>query len=282
MQFSRPKVLVPLAAVALVAVLTVAACSSGGSTPTSNPIGGNPTSADLASLQRQASALVIGANQQAGIFVDGSGVITATPDVATLYLSVQTQAATVAPARDQAAAAMDAVIKSLRDNGVADKDIKTTYFSIQPIYTSKPHIPPAYPGQTDQVISGYMVSNSVTAKVRDLTKVGKAIDDATKAGGDAIRFNGINFSVDNPKPLETQARDLAFQDAIAKAQQAAKATGVTLGRPISINVTTGSPLKSAPVPLAAARDASGASVTTPIDAGTLDITASVSITFAIQ
>ncbi|MBI3743710.1 MAG: SIMPL domain-containing protein [Chloroflexi bacterium] len=282
MQFSRPKVFIPLVAVALVAVLTAAACSGGGSTSTANPSSGSPPSADLANVQRQASVPVIGNNQQTGIFVDGSGTITVTPDISTLSLGVQAQATTVAQARDQAAAAMDAVAKSLKDNGVADKDIKTTNFSIQPIYTAKPRIPPAFPGQTDQVITGYMVSNSVTAKIRDLAKVGKVIDDATKAGGDAIRFNGINFSVENPKPIETQARDLAFQDAVAKAQQAAKATGVTLGKPISISVQGGSPVRFAPAPLAGRADVAGGFVATPIDAGTLDVTVSVSITFAIQ
>jgi uncharacterized protein YggE len=268
MQSLRARLLVPAAALGAVAVLVVAACSGGSGSNT----GDNSLNTELAaSIQKQLSA---GTGQQTGILVDGSGSVTVTPDLAILYLGVEVQADKVAPARDRAAVAMDAVIKALKDNGVADRDIQTTQFSIQPVYSNQPRTVE----YQAPVIVGYRVSNSLTVKVRDLGKVGKVIDDATVAGGDAIRFNGLSFTMDNPKPLEDQARDLAYQNAIAKAQQAARATGVTLGKPTMISVQGGSPIREF-APAAAKLDVS---VGTPISTGTMDITAYVTISFAIQ
>src|SRR3989337_1617778 len=68
--------------------------------------------------------------QQQGIFVSGSGKVTAVPDIATLRLGIEAQETTVAEAQAQAATAMDQVMTSLTNNGVAKKDIQTQYFNI--------------------------------------------------------------------------------------------------------------------------------------------------------
>ena len=213
--------------------------------------------------------------QQTGIWVDGAGSVTAEPDVANLSFGVEARADTVAPARAEAASAMDAVIASLRANGVADRDIQTSYFSIEPITVYEE----GKNGERTPKIVGYRVVNFATATIREVDNVGSVIDDAAEAGGDAIRINGIGFSVDDPRPLEVEARKLALEDATAKAEQIASVMNVTLGAPIYVSQQGGSPaLFRAAVPEAMfAADAS-----TSISAGEQEISIRVQVVFGIE
>lgn len=171
---------------------------------------------------------VIWSQQQVGLWVTGEGKAKATPDTTLLTLGIEAESATVAQAQQQAANAMDAVMKVLKGKGVADKDIQTQGFSIYPVrrWLEK---------EQREVTTGYRVNNNVTAKIRDLDKVGSTIDAVTQAGGDLTRISGINFLVDDPAPYYKEARDKAVADAIAKAKQMAGASGVMLGRLIYIS-----------------------------------------------
>ena len=215
-------------------------------------------------------------NQQTGIWVSGQGQITLTPDLATLTLGVSAQTASVADAQAQAATAMDKVMKALTDAGVAKNDIQTRYFNIQQVTR--------WDDKTQQqIVIGYAVSNSVIAKLRNMDKVGSTIDAVASAGGDLTRINGIAFSVEKPEKYYTQVRDLAMQDAKAKAQQIAASSGVTLGKPtyVSDNSSSGGVY---PQVSYATKDASmGASVpTTSISAGELTVSLNVQVAYAIQ
>ncbi len=130
-------------------------------------------------------------SQQQGVWVTGLGEVTAVPDIATLRLGIEAQAATVAEARSQAAEAMEKVMTSLKDNGVAEKDIQTQYFNISQV-TEWDRI------KEEEQVVGYRVTNTVTAKIREIDKAGIIIDAAAEAGGDLTRVNGISFSVDDP------------------------------------------------------------------------------------
>jgi uncharacterized protein len=211
-------------------------------------------------------------NQQTGIVVNGQGMVSVTPDIAVLSLGVEAQAATVADAQSQAAAAMAKVMASLKSSGIADKDIQTQYFNISQVtqWDTK--------GQTQTVI-GYRVDNTVTAKIRDLTKAGQIIDAVATAGGDLTRINGINFSLDDSTAANQQAREKAVADAKAKAQQLATLSGVTLGKPNYISESSYTPYPVRTV--TPTMSASGDSVSTPINPGELDITVNVQMTFAI-
>ena len=138
-----------------------------------------------------ASGQITGLNlssQQEGIFVSGAGKATAVPDVATLSLGIEAQAATVAAAQSQAASAMDKVMASLTSNGVAKKDIQTQYFNISRVSR--------WDEKTQEgVVIRYRVTNVVTAKIRNLDKAGSIIDAVAIAGGDLTRINGLSFSV---------------------------------------------------------------------------------------
>ena len=273
----------PLGVVSLVVVLVVASCS-GGSDPTPSPGAGGQldlgagAESVLADLARLTSSAASGSGfQQSGIWVDGSGSVTATPDVAILSFAIETRADTVAPARAEAAVAMDAVIASLRGNGVAERDIKTTSFRIQPITVRQERNGRL---DTETIIVGYRVTNSATAKVRNINSIGPVIDDAVAAGGDAIRVNGISFAVDDPKPLESQARILAVEDALEKARQIAGVAGVTLG-PATLITQQGGVPRAAAFERAAVASLDHPGVT-PISVGETQIIVRVQMAFAIQ
>ncbi len=213
--------------------------------------------------------------QQVGISVSGEGRVAVTPDVAVLRLGVEADASTVAEASAKAATAMTDIMASLKRSGAADKDIRTQNFSIIQLtrWDDK--------GQR-QIVIGYRVSNQVSAKLRDLSKVGAAIDDAAKAGGDLTRVQGISFQVDNPTAAVAQARDLALKNALSKAQQIAEALKVKVGKPLSVSESGGAvPVVEQSVNMRAAAP-SIAAPPTPISPGESEVQTSVYIVFAIE
>ncbi|HJX14045.1 MAG TPA: SIMPL domain-containing protein [Dehalococcoidales bacterium] len=211
-------------------------------------------------------------SQQEGIWVSGEGKVTAVPDVANLRLGIQSQEGTVAEAQGKAAAAMDSVMKSLKGNGVAEKDIQTQTFNIQKVTRWDND-------NQREIVIGYQVTNIVTAKIREVGTTGRVIDAVTIAGGDLTRVDSISFSIDNPAAYYGEARQKAVADAAAKAKQLADVTGVKLGKPtyISENVYVPGPVFRGAMMEAAAP----APVETPISPGEQEITMNVQIAYAI-
>jgi uncharacterized protein len=166
--------------------------------------------------------------QQQGFWVSGTGEITVTPNLAVLWLGVQSQQANVAEALAKASEGMNKVMQSLADSGINPKDIQTGSFNIsQRTRWNEPE-------QSDK-ITGYIVTNMVTVKIRDVNKVGEIIDTSVRAGGDLIRINSLNFSVEEPSEYYKAAREKAIANARAKAEQYAGLTGVTLGKPTYVS-----------------------------------------------
>jgi len=162
-------------------------------------------------------------NQQEGIWVSGRGVVAATPDIASLRLGVEVQAASVAVAQSQAAEAMDEIMDALTGNGVAEKDIQTQYFSIRQVTKWDRD-------KEEEVVVGYRVTNKVNAKIREIDKAGVIIDAVAAAGGDYTRIDSIDFSVDDPSAYYEEAREEAMANAKAKAEQLAKLADGRLGK----------------------------------------------------
>ena len=212
-------------------------------------------------------------SQQEGVWVNGTGKVSAVPDVAILRLGIEAQEASVAEAQSQAAEAMDRVMTSLTGNGVAEKDIQTQYFNI--------HRVTRWDDQKQQeIVIGYRVTNMVTAKIREMDKVGSIIDAVALAGGDLTRIDSIGFSVDDPSAYHEEARQKAVADAEAKAEQLAGLSGVKLGKPIYVSESAYMPptiypqrsyIEAAAAPI----------VETPISPGEMEITLTVQIIYAI-
>lgn len=181
-----------------------------------------------------------------GIRASGQGQVSGTPDLAVLNMGIESFSATVVDARSEAADAMEDVLEVLRDSGIANEDIQTRFFNIHPRYTSRevtrcieksspdnPSEQECFP-QREQIISGYEISNQLTVIVRELEAVSGIIDQVIEAGGNLIRFQGVNFTIENTRSLQEQARAAAVADLMDKAGQLASSAGVELGSLIFI------------------------------------------------
>ena len=210
-------------------------------------------------------------NQTEGIWVSGTGKMSVKPDLATLSVGVEAQEASVSQAQTEASQAMDSVINVIKAQGVEDKDIQTQYFSIQQITR--------YDQPTQQtVVTGYRVTNIVTAKIRNLDSVGTIIDAAARAGGDLTRINGLSFSIEDPARYYDEARTKAVQAAKKTASQLATLNNVTLGKPTFVSEgasTLQSPTKGVTVPSPAPLPE------TPISPGEIEISLTVQIAYEI-
>lgn len=210
-------------------------------------------------------------NQNAGILVTGMGQVQATPDIATLTLGVSSQQATVAAAQNNAATAMNAVMKVLKDKGIADADITTVGFNINPVYDYRNNTP---------TITGYQVTNMITVKIRKISDTSAIIDASATAGGNLIQVNSIGFGVNDPTPYMKQARAAAMADAKDKAGQLATLGGVKLGPPTFITESSGY-YPPSPVYYAAGV-ASAKDIATPISPGETQISVSVTVIYSMQ
>jgi uncharacterized protein YggE len=175
----------------------------------------------------------------------------------------------VSSAMDAASSRQSRVRAALKKAGVADKDLQTSEVSVYPDYDNR--------GRPN----GYRVSETLTAKLRDIKKAGRAIADAVEAGGDEAVVQGVSFSLEDNAGLLDQARDAAYADARAKAERYAQLSGRTLGE-VQLVAETTNPIASQPVPLAydAARSAQAKAL--PIDAGTNEVSVTVTVRWALR
>ena len=238
---------------------------------------GGPSLAELALVRAAA-----GGTSQSGIWVTGQSSVTLEPDLALLNIGVETFAPTVAQARGDAATAMDAIVAVLRARNVEDTDIQTRSFNISPQYEFTEVLQGGV-RTSKRVLVGYRVNNSAAIKIRDLDAVGSIIDEVAAAGGDSTRIDGISFTVDDTEVFADQLREGAVQDALAKAQQFATLTGVSLGQLVFITESGGgSPVvRDLGVESFVVR-AQAAPPPTSIGGGELELRMSVQAVFSIQ
>ena len=219
--------------------------------------------------------------QQSGIWVTGQATVSMEPDLATLNIGVETEAATVAAARDEAATAMAAIVAAVKAYGLSDRDIQTRYFNINPMYEFQ-EVTQLGRRTSQRVLVGYRVNNSASIHIRDLDQVGTIIDDVANAGGNATRINGVSFTVEDPQPFMAKLREAAVQDAIAKAGQFADLTGSVLGRLVFISEVGASAPVVTEVFAARAFAEAAPAAPTSISGGELDLRLSVQAVFEIQ
>ncbi|UOA09051.1 SIMPL domain-containing protein [Methylobacter sp. S3L5C] len=225
------------------------------------------------SLISFAQAEGIDHNRPHSIQVNGMGRVSIAPDKADLTLAIEIQAKSAEIARDQAGATMAALLKAIKESSVADKDIQTHQVSLYPIYKQ----------DAANKINGYQLANSVTICVRDISKVSTIIDSAITAGGNAVRLQTINFAIDNPEAALAQAREKAYSNAHAKAEQYAKLAGITLGR--IMHITEGNSMPPMPVPYAemsVMRKATSTDNSTPIQAGEQEVSVTAEVIFGTE
>jgi hypothetical protein len=203
------------------------------------------------------------------ITMNGHGEVRRAPDLATISMGVTTQAEMAAAALDANSQTMQVMLSALKQTGIADNDVQTTDFLVQPRLDYGNNT-----GQPPKTV-GYDVTNQVTVTVRDLSALGAILDKAVQSGSNQV--SGISFSVKNPESALDEARQKAVADAVRKAEVYAAAAGVRLGRIMSISESTAMP---GPVPMRArAMDAAAAP---PIAAGEQTLGLDVTINWEIQ
>ena len=257
------------------------ACANEGATE--NPQSGVPEAMEIAaSGTEMAAAATQESVAGSGIWVNGQATVTVEPDLVLLNIGVEAIAETVAEARAEAADAMDAVVAAVKVHGLEDQDVQTQSFNIWPRY-EYPEVTSGGTRTRKQVLVGYTVSNSARIKIRDADAVGTIIDSVTEAGGDATRIDGINFSIEDPKPFMTQLREEAVLDAIDKAEHLASLTGVEVGNLLFIGeVGAGSPREQPFMVESMGMARAVSDSATSISGGELQLSLNVQAAFSIQ
>ena len=194
------------------------------------------------------------------ITVTGNGTVNVTPDRASFNFGVTTQAATAAGALSRNASQARAIIAALKKAGVDSSDIQTTQVSLWPQTSND-----------GTRITGYQASNSVQATAA-LGSSGALVDAAVRAGANNV--DGPNLDTAAKSALYDQALKRSLVDAKGKAEAIADGAGLTLGAVLKVQEGGG----SLPVPMLAEAKASGSAV--PIEAGTQQIQASVTVTYS--
>lgn len=202
----------------------------------------------------------------AGVEVQGVGTATGTPDVLHVTIGVETAASTVADALGSANDAAGKVLGALRKAGVADDDVQTRNV----------HLYPRYDGD-GQDITGYTAGQDLDVALRRLDTAGATISAVVDAGGNAARLQGVSYELDDDAALQSTARELAYADARAKAEQYAKLAGRELGDVVLVREEV---TPSGPVAMAA-DSAMATSSAVPIAPGTTDVTVTAQVRWSL-
>lgn len=211
------------------------------------------------------------------ITVSGTGSVTTTPDEVIISVGVETTHTDPITAQQENAQKTGAVIDALKGLGIASEDIKTSGYYM---YSRTP--------DDDSIFSGskevYVVTNTVTITYNDVSRAGEIIDTAVMSGANNV--NSVRFTISDEKAQSLRAKALIA--AVAQAKSDANTLAGALG--VTITGVQDATTYGSSTPMVYANDlASGAmmekavaSVPTPIEAGTLDVTATVNIVYAIQ
>jgi uncharacterized protein YggE len=211
------------------------------------------------------------------ISVSGEGEAAAAPDMALISLTVLREADTARVALDANTKAMAEVLTAMKAAGIAEKDLQTSGFSIQPRYV----YPDANTNPNESPkISGYGVINTLGVRIRDLSKVGEILDQSVTLG---VNQGGeIQFVRDDSTMVMEEARKKAVENALAKAKTITSAAGVGLGRILDMSEQSFQP---GPIPMMRAEMAmakSADAVAVPIATGENSYRVTVNVTFEIK
>ncbi len=204
------------------------------------------------------------------VTVSGEASRAVEPSLAETRAGVITQGKSAREASDANARTMTAVLASLQEAGVEPKDIQTSRFAVQPLFTRQQQEGRSEPPR----ITGYQVSNNVSVRIRDIGKLGEIFDRLLAAGANTIY--GVEFQVpENPKLLDA-VRTAAIEDGKRKAELYAQAAGVQLGRVFAITEN------SVSVPRPMMRAAATPQSATPTSPGEEVLRVSVTVTFELS
>jgi hypothetical protein len=202
------------------------------------------------------------------ITVNATAMVERQPDRARLRIAVVSEGATASAASQANANLMTQVITALRDNGIAGDAVRTTSLQIHPQYARSQ-------GDAPRII-GYSATNMVEATIDSIARIG-AITDAVISAG-ANRIAGVSFELTNPDAARAEALTRAMGKARLEAEAIAAAAQRTLGPVLTVAVEPdhGMPMFRG---FDTARAEMAQAVETPVEAGTIQVSASVRVVY---
>jgi uncharacterized protein len=228
------------------------------------------------------------------IAVHGIGEVKARPDIARITLGVEEQGTEPNAAVEAMTTRMQAILEALRARGIAPEDLQTSQLSIYSEHQHHPFPPPAPPpgprGDKSAPEAGtlaelapqhrlvYRVTNTVTVTVRKVETLGDVLSAGLAAG--ANHAGGVQFDLDDKRPLEDRARTLAMADAAHRAAELARLGGLKLG-PI-VSVAEEGAGGGGPMPMDHGHKVTRASMAVPTEEGQLTAYQAVRVLYRIE
>lgn len=209
------------------------------------------------------------------LVVNGEGTIEMKPDLAHIWIGVQTENKDANKAQQENARKMEMVQKAIEKQGIQKKDLQTNNYSIYK--TVKYNNLKRNDENKEEV---YRVQNQLKVTVRDFKKISSLIDEASKAGANEI--GNIDFSVENEEIYYQEALQMAMKNAKGKANAILKTLGKTASTPVRIHEASrggASFSRDAATFAPMAKAESGSHFNTPIEAGRLTLKAAVSVEY---
>ena len=207
---------------------------------------------------------------QRTISVSGQGKAAAPPDMATIQTGVVTGSKMAKDALAANNRAMGQVMKVLNGKGIESKDIQTSGFQVYPEYQRGPR------GSRTNEITSYRVTNQLRVRVRNLPRLGEILDALVQAGSNQV--SGVSFGISEPRAITNKARIKAINDARGRAELYAQATGVKVGKIISISEQA----VHLPRPQFQARAMMAEASSVPVATGEQEVGATIHVVYAIE
>jgi hypothetical protein len=187
--------------------------------------------------------------------------------MATIVLGVETRSTSAAEAAEENAILMNQTINALLDAGINESQMQTSRFSLTTVPQDEPR-----GADATQEPPTFLATNQVTVRLENTADVGRVLDAAVSAGSNSIQE--VKFDLKDPTPQNDEAMTIAIKDAQRKAQVAASAAGLELGKILEITVGYGYVME-------ASRSYSYAMDATPIQPGEMEVSASVNLVYEI-
>lgn len=217
------------------------------------------------------------------ISVSGSGEVFAVPDIASFSVNVSETAKDVTTAQTTATKKSNDIIAYLKTQGIAEKDVQTADYSVNPEYEYTQGLCKTnYCEPGKQTLTGYRVSQTLSVKVRDTKKAGEVLAGVGSRGVSSV--SGLSFTIDDQDKLEAEARDKAIKEADDKATVLARSLGVKIVRVVGFSENGNYPIYYAKESMSMAADGRGGAMppSPEIPVGENKITSNVTVTYEIR
>jgi uncharacterized protein YggE len=239
-------------------------------------LGGSALGVALTRSDQATRSLATCSGSTPKLTVQGSGTAMVAPDLLTIVVNIDANAPSATMALGDDDLKVTGALAAFKSGGVAGKDIQTSGLSLQPQYSYPKGVP---------TVTGYQVTNSVTATLRKIGSAGAVIDAVVGSAGNAVQIQSLTFSSSNPGAVEDRARSQAVTQAVRHAKVMALAAGRSLGPVCSLTDQSTVPSvfgDNGALPSGLAEAAGTTSGSVPIVAGTQSETAQITLVYALE